>query len=576
VKKLILIILLICSAFLGNSQKIRFVRVCNAGINNNLFWQFDQDLCTTINTIKIYGRESLSFSFYGIDSGINLSNQNYLHVNANVPAIKTWQYFVATTVVCNSDTSTFFSDTLIIDDIKPDSTILDSVSVDPISNVVLLGWRSNKTPDFASYYLYNTDRADPRLAENYRDTSYIDLTPVNPRNQSLTYDITSSDSCDNRRDYGNYSHKTICLRVNIDTCKNQSILNWNAYKGWNTEKQYLYRKVGAGQFGFLDSLAGNVVTYTDINIPANTTVQYFVRAFKESDQFSASSSSNSNLPISTGKAQSPIGTEIAKVTINQRNKVELLIKPNPFSQYGGIDIYRFNDGSAPTYLKSTDLNNLLVEDETSVETIKYNYILISLNVCQEPADTSLPSNNIVLGLSGAGPLLDLNWNDYFTWNSGVKEYVIYRASGNNLTEANNFVVYKTPGLDTFDIDIIEELIPVKCYRVEAIEQNGIATSLSNVVCYINEGKIYYPNALVINGVNNTFNFYGPGLELEKSSIRLYNRWGEEIYKTSNLINGWNGTNKNGEFINTGVYVFIADIVQGKEIITIKGNISVIQ
>jgi gliding motility-associated-like protein len=138
------------------------------------------------------------------------------------------------------------------------------------------------------------------------------------------------------------------------------------------------------------------------------------------------------------------------------------------------------------------------------------------------------------------------------------------------------VVYKAPGLDTFDIDIIEELIPVKCYRVEAIEQNGITTSLSNVVCYINEGKIYYPNALVINGVNNTFNFYGPGLELEKSSIRLYNRWGEEIYKTSNLMNGWNGIDNNGEFVNTGVYVFIADIVQGKEIITIKGNISVIQ
>jgi hypothetical protein len=576
VKKLILIILLICSAFLGNSQKIRFVRVCNAGINNNLFWQFDQDLCTTINTIKIYGRESLSFSFYGIDSGINLSSQNYLHLNANFPAIKTWQYFIATTVVCNNDTSTFFSDTLIIDDIKPDSTILDSVSVDPITNVVLLGWRSNKTPDFASYYLYNTDRADPRLAENYRDTSYIDLTPVNPRNQSLTYDITSSDSCDNRRDYGNYSHKTIWLRVNIDTCKNQSVLTWTNYKGWNTEKQYIYRKLGAGQFEFLDSVAGNILTYTDINVPANTTVQYFVRAFKELGGNPASSSSNSNLPISTGKAQSPTGTEIAKVTINQKNKVELLIKPNPLSQYGGIDIYRFNDGSSPTYLKSTDLNNLLIEDETSDETIKYNYILLSLNVCQEPTDTSRPSNNIVLDVLGSGQQIDLNWNKYFTWNSGVKEYVIYRATGNNLSEAKNFVVFKTPGIDTFDVDNIEELVAVKCYRIEAIEQNGIETSLSNIICYINEGTIYYPNAIVINGVNKTFNFVGPGLELEKSSIRIYNRWGEEIYNKTNLVNGWNGTDNNGEIVNTGVYVFIADIVQGKEIITIKGNISVIQ
>jgi hypothetical protein len=42
------------------------------------------------------------------------------------------------------------------------------------------------------------------------------------------------------------------------------------------------------------------------------------------------------------------------------------------------------------------------------------------------------------------------------------------------------------------------------------------------------------------------------------------------------MNGWNGIDNNGEFVNTGVYVFIADIVQGKEIITIKGNISVIQ
>lgn len=550
--------------------------MCNAGINNNLFWQFDQDLCNTIGTLKIYGRESLSFSYYGIDSGINLNSQNYLHQNANVPAIKSWQYFLSATIVCNNDTSIFFSDTLTIDDIKPDSTILDSASVDPITNTVILGWRGNKTPDFASYYLYNTDRADPRLAENYRDTSYVDLTPVNPRNQSLTYDITSSDSCDNRRDYGNYSHKTIWLRVNLDTCKNQASLAWTIYKGWQTRNHHIYRKLGAGQFEYLDSVLGSVSNYLDINIPANTTVQYFVRAFKVIGDFDASSSSNSNLPISTGKAQSPTGTKIANISLNQNNKVEIQIEPNPISNYGLINIYRFIDGASPSFLKSTNISNLMLEDETSIETTKYNYFLVSNNVCQEPVDTSLTSNNIVLKIGGSGSQIDLNWNNYFTWNSGVKEYVIYRATGNTISEATNFMVYNTPGKDTFDMDQIEELIPVKCYRIEALEQGGSGLSLSNKVCYINEGKIYYPNAIVLNGINTTFNFYGPGLELAKSSMRIYNRWGTEIYYRTNLSGGWDGKDNNGETVSTGVYVFIADIIQGAETITLKGNISVIQ
>lgn len=571
--KLLLICFLLFVTY-AKAQKIIFARVCNGGNNNNLSWQINPDTCTIIGGIKIFSKDADALPFYALDSGINLANKNYVHVNANVPSTKDWSYYLQYQKICGSDTITVQSNILKIDDQKPDSTILDSVSVDPFTNTVLLGWSSNKTPDFSSYYLYNYDRADPRLIENYRDTFYVDLTPINPKSKSLSYDITSSDSCDNRKEYGAFQHKTICLKSSIDTCINQVGLNWNSYVGWPVRVYELYRRINGGQFVLVDSFPGSTLSYTEIVNQVNVGIEYFIRARKIGFPFSSSSSNMTN-SISTGHSVNPSNTQILYVSNNANDKIEIKIKRNPSAHYSSVGLYKETIAGLTLFIYEIPNSQDIYEDFVAENTLVNRYFVIGRNMCQISTDTSASSYNIVLRQKENTANILLHWNRYFTWNSGVKEYIIYRASGNTIQEANNFVAINTLPSDTFTFDPKGD-IAVQCYYVEASEALGTNKSKSNKVCYIKTGNIYYPNALVPNGVNKSFNFTGEGIDLSKSSMQIYNRWGQLEYNAENLLIGWLGTNNAGVDVPGDVYYFTAQISQGNELVQVKGTITLLR
>ena len=556
------------------AQKIKFQRVCNGGNNNLLSWVIVPDGCVIVSTLNVFARDGASQPYTKIDSLINPTNKSYIHLNSNVPSSKPWQYFLQVKIFCGGpDTLDLNSDTLSVDDIKPDSTILDSVSVDPISGVVYLAWTSNKTPDFSSYYLYNYDRADPRLIENYKDTFYTDLTPINPRSKSLSYDITSSDSCDNRRDYGNYKHQTIWLKSSIDTCLQKVTINWSPYIGWPVGQYEIYKSENSGPYGLIGILSSSSFSYVDDAILSSSIYSYFIRARKVSG--GSSSSSNSTAPIQSGKSNNPKGTTISYVSTTSKNQIEISINRNPFSGYSSIDLLKNQIGSSPVIIHSFNNSGSVFTDFNINETQSYQYQLLSKNVCGIITDTSSISNNIVLSLQHTSSENSLIWTRYFTWNTGVNEYVIYRASGNSVQEAINFTAYHNALKDTFYKDNAVEA-PVNCYYILANELATNNTSKSNIVCYIKEGRVYYPNALTRYGTNTRFTFIGEGLDLSQSSIQIYNRWGMLEYSKDDLSAGWLGTNNNGDTVPSGVYFFMAQIMVGNEKIQLNGNITVIQ
>lgn len=573
-KKWIFILLSCFFSLLVNAQKIKFQRVCNGGNNNNLSWLVIPDGCSIVSTLSIYARDASSQPFVKIDSLINPNLKSYTHINSNVPSTKPWQYFLQINIYCGGpDTINFTTDTLEIDDIKPDSTILDSVSVDPITGVVYLAWTSNKTPDFSSYYLYNYDKADPRLIENYKDTFYTDLNPINPKTKSLSYDITSSDSCDNRKDYGNYKHQTIWLKGTIDTCLQRVSLNWTNYIGWQASQYEIYKSENSGPYNLLAIVSSSTNIITDNAILSSSNYSYFVRARKVGG--GASSSSNSTFVLSSGKSTNPINTGIAYVSTISKNVIEISINKNPLSNYSSIDLIRNKVGSSPKVIHSFDNTSSLFQDNSIDETQTYQYSLYSKNVCGIITDSSAKSNNIVLSLLPTLGQNELKWTRYFTWNTGVKEYVIYRSSGNTIQDATNFVAFHSTPSDTQNTDnpIID---PVTCYYVLAKDVAGQYSSKSNIACFVKAGKVYYPNALTRFGINKTFTFVGEGIDLSLSSIQIYNRWGMLEYSKDNISSGWEGINNSGEYVPSGVYFFIAQIKVGEETININGNITVLQ
>ena len=93
------------------------------------------------------------------------------------------------------------------------------------------------------------------------------------------------------------------------------------------------------------------------------------------------------------------------------------------------------------------------------------------------------------------------------------------------------------------------------YSVTVTDQNGCEAkdeiSIKNFCC-----KISYPN--IINTSSTTGNHYFQITESNcviTSSLAIYDRWGNLVYKSNNGLEPWDGL-KEGKPVETGVYAFI--------------------
>ena len=86
---------------------------------------------------------------------------------------------------------------------------------------------------------------------------------------------------------------------------------------------------------------------------------------------------------------------------------------------------------------------------------------------------------------------------------------------------------------------------------------GCIDTITQIVQVIPEFILYVPNAFTPNddGVNDFFNVKGLGIE--GVVLKIFNRWGENIYTTSDLDGGWDGTiqKNNGGEAQQDVYVY---------------------
>lgn len=151
----------------------------------------------------------------------------------------------------------------------------------------------------------------------------------------------------------------------------------------------------------------------------------------------------------------------------------------------------------------------------------------------------------------------------------------------------------------------------RCYRIQAVDRSGNESELSDPICFDNCPYYELPNFFSPNGdnCNDLFSAYsavnrsGPGGEnpvpgercagalppdvtakcarfVNKVVVRIYNRWGKEVYNyesggESTIYVDWDGRDHNGSELSTGVYYYVADVTfisvdPAKQNRTIKG------
>lgn len=102
------------------------------------------------------------------------------------------------------------------------------------------------------------------------------------------------------------------------------------------------------------------------------------------------------------------------------------------------------------------------------------------------------------------------------------------------------------------------------YTIVQIVTNSVGCSdTAEVVIEVeSESTFYAPNAFTPgqNGKNDRFNVYGVGLDEFK--MMIFDRWGELIFETTDIYEGWDGTYK-GTPVELGVYVWKVDFIDKK-------------
>jgi gliding motility-associated-like protein len=85
---------------------------------------------------------------------------------------------------------------------------------------------------------------------------------------------------------------------------------------------------------------------------------------------------------------------------------------------------------------------------------------------------------------------------------------------------------------------------------------GCINSTTGLLTIIGEHGIYLPNAFTPdgNGENDTFGPKGFGISDNNFSFKIFDRWGEEIFESNTITEGWDGSFKN-KMVPNDVYIW---------------------
>ena len=91
-----------------------------------------------------------------------------------------------------------------------------------------------------------------------------------------------------------------------------------------------------------------------------------------------------------------------------------------------------------------------------------------------------------------------------------------------------------------------------------------------------ETTLWVPNSFTPNDDNLNDYFGAYGLHLNSFNMRIYNRWGELVFETLDIRNGWDGT-FNGKSAQPGIYVYYIEAfcLNGEKAFK-KGNVTLLK
>lgn len=362
-------------------------------------------------------------------------------------------------------------------------------------------------------------------------------------------------------------HCSVNVEAKGDT--NAAIVHWNAYQGWDDVLQYDVWREQLGNYGSYDFLAtvpGDSLNYIDSSIHCHAEHRYRILAVEQGGNLQQSQSDTAHaIPIWYNLI--PLNElRVATVRLDEYNRIFWDSTPNPkvpivkYELQKSLDGVRWSQPEQSEFLpddREFDDRLVRVDDHFSI------YRVRAYDTCGDISGWSNEGQTILLKADTTNtdrPFV--HWTHYRDWWQGITRYEVQRVEPDG-----SFIHLGNVGpQDSIFIDEISDWNerPSYCYRVLAyrkIQQSGEeqVISISNEDCAPVRSRIYVPNAFTPNGdgLNETFRI--KGMYVKDYRIRIYNRWGEQLFESYSMNDSWDGM-FDGEMSQMDVYIYIIESI----------------
>ncbi|MBT7826062.1 MAG: T9SS type B sorting domain-containing protein [Bacteroidetes bacterium] len=218
---------------------------------------------------------------------------------------------------------------------------------------------------------------------------------------------------------------------------------------------------------------------------------------------------------------------------------------------------RSDDGSWWDYLSDEDQGTFNYEDYMVYPDMQSYYYRISVtDSCEFTGEYSNYGKSILLRVDTNEAYPRLTWSSYEEWQEGVSRYEL-QVKGLDLQSSNNSTyqpVTRIPKPVTFKDSLTNLKAASYCYRVIAYRNGDSLESVSNVLCIPTEFRLFIPNSFTPNGDGVNDIFLPKGIFISEYNIQIFNSWGEKVFESDKLSEGWDGSFR-GKTCPLGTYYY---------------------
>ncbi len=537
--------------------------------NDTLFYTPVQNSCGPFIAYEVFSATNPNGPFGLVSQITDATADFYIDANSSNQILF---YFIRPVYDCPGE-PVINSDT--ISNRPPEVPILQTVSV--VNGEVELTWETSSSPEVVSYSVFLLTNTGLVLVGDTPPTitSIID-TNNNPNTMSLDYVITAVDDCGIQSVFGD-PFSSVFLSNAINSCTGEVSFQWNRHQ--NVQTQELWGVDAGGQITLLETLSADVESFSTTLMPNSSFQGFFIRGFtnQQENEFADSNISRASIDVS-GSIDEIFFTAVETI---DDNSIALEWCWNEGADLQGYDILQSSAAGSNTFSETVfgsipqTANQNISVNNTTEETHRFQ--ISSTDICDRVFDSQdIASINIQVTPESES-IIAIEWSNYDYADAPLINYELHEVIGN---EDN---VIFTGGATSFAksgaVNGVES-----CYYVVATAEgvlldgsrkNTVITS--NIACTRGLPIIRLPNAFNPYGINSIFRpLFGNTDAINKYEMSVFSRYGEQLFFTTVMEEGWNGRSGLRE-MPQGAYTYLVkiDIVNGETIIK-QGSVLLIR